>query len=328
MRVLLCLVAVSCVASVAADVASSSSPSSSSPIGEIAGLKFDRFFMMMFENHGYAQCMQNAFWKQLSAQGLALENFTAISHPSQPNYVSQIGGDTLGCVNDNNIDINATNLVDLLEAKGISWKTYQEAYTPKAGGDCETKASLGTYHRKHNPFMSFIDISKNKARCQKIVNSAQLDADIAANQLPQFTYYTPDINNDAHDTNLDYAGKYLKAWLDKYMNIPNFTRNTLVLITFDEDEYLEGNHVYAVMLGQYVTPGTTDGGAYTHYSIAKSMEINWGLDNLGRHDATAKDFLGAIKDARPITDADIAARERVIREEMQHPLHPAQVRAF
>jgi len=266
--------------------------------------KFERFFIMMFENHGYAQCMGNQYWQAFSKSGLALTNFKAIGHPSQPNYVAQIGGDTLGVTGDQNFDINATNLVDLLERHNITWKTYQEDYVPAAGGNCMTASKQGKYYRKHNPFMTFDDIRLDGRRCAKIVPSSQLDRDLAANALPQFSYYTPNIDNDAHDTNLDFAGKYLQQWLSKYMANPAFSKNTLVLITFDEDEYLEGNHIFAVLLGPYVTPNTSEGSAYTHYSLTATIERNWGIGDLGRKDKGAKDFLGAIKNARRRTWLD------------------------
>lgn len=38
---------------------------------------------------------------------------------------------------------------------------------------------------KHNPFISFPSITKNAARCAKIVSADQLDTDIANNAVPQ-----------------------------------------------------------------------------------------------------------------------------------------------
>jgi len=277
-----------------------------------APLKFERFFIMMFENHGYSQCMGKAYWRNLAQTGLSLSNFKAITHPSQPNYVAQIGGDLLGVTGDQNFDVEASNLADLLESHGLSWKSYQEAYTPKAGGDCLPDSKSGTYYRKHNPFMTFNNIRKNITRCNMIVPATQLDKDIAAGTLPSFMYYTPDINNDAHDTDLDYAGKFLQGWLNKYMSIPKFVQNTLLLITFDEDEFLEGNHIYSVLLGPYVTRNSTESSAYTHYSLTATIERNLGLGDLGRKDKSAKDFIAAIKDSHVRTPADEAELEQVL----------------
>jgi len=269
-----------------------------------APLKFEKLFIMMFENHGWFQCFHNDYWIKIARNGLSLDNFYAISHPSQPNYVAQIGGDTLGCADDNNINISATNLVDFIENAGISWKAYQEDYIPLAQGNCMPDRVKGKYYRKHNPFMSFDHVRNNLTRCQKIVPATQLDIDVTNNALPQFSYYTPNIDNDAHDTDLNFAGSYLQKWLDKFMAIPNFTRNTLILITFDEDEYFENNHIYAVLLGQYITPNTTEKTQYTHYSFTRTIEKNWGLPDLGRKDKTATDFINAIKFAQPRSEED------------------------
>ena len=101
-----------------------------------------------------------------------------------------ISGSTKGTKEDDESNIDRKNIVDLLEAKGISWKTYQEDYP----GNCNKKMDIDKYARKHNPFMSFKNISTNKKRCAKIVNSKQLDKDIASNKVPQFVFYTPDVS--------------------------------------------------------------------------------------------------------------------------------------
>jgi hypothetical protein len=269
---------------------------------------WERIFVMMFENHGWHQIEGNPYWEAISESGITLSDFYGITHPSQPNYVAQLGGDTFNCNSDAPTNISATpNLVDLLEAKSISWKSYQEDYTPRAGGDCAPdEIQSGLYWRKHNPFMSYNNIRNNKRRCQNIVPATQLDKDVAANALPQFSYYTPNIKNDAHDTDLWYAGKYLQAWLAKFMAMPNFTRNTMLIITFDEDDYLESNHITCILLGPYVKhANSTEGTKYDHYSITRTVEDNWGLGSMNRKDAKAQNFLKVSETARPITTEDI-----------------------
>ena len=86
-----------------------------------------------------------------------------------------ISGSTKGTKEDDESNIDRKNIVDLLEAKDISWKTYQEDY-PR---NCNKKMDIDKYVINHNPFMSFKNISTNKKRCAKIVNSIQLDKDIA-----------------------------------------------------------------------------------------------------------------------------------------------------
>jgi hypothetical protein len=47
--------------------------------------------------------------------------------------------------------------------------------------------------------MSYISINRNTSRCAKIVNSAELDTDLDGGTLPQYSFYTPDLDNDAHE---------------------------------------------------------------------------------------------------------------------------------
>jgi len=120
------------------------------------------------------------------------------------------------------------------------------------------------------------------------VNSLELYKDLANNNLPQYMYYTPNMNNDGHDTDVNYAGYYLGNLLDSVLS--QFPAKTLVVITWDEDNYLDGNHIYLAMLGSMIQPGTTDGNSYNHYSILRTVEDNWSLGNLGRNDANANPF--------------------------------------
>jgi len=231
--------------------------------------------------------MKDPYFAQLASRGSSLDNFYAITHPSQPNYIAQLAGSTLGCTSDNNIDLPDTSVLDLMEQKGVTWRFYEEDYP----GDCFTGATKGTYARKHDPAISFTRISKNATRCAHIVPATQLDVDLKAGPLPQFVYYTPDLNNDAHDTTIAYASKWLEGFLEPRLKNPNFaSNNTVIFLTWDEDDRLEGNHIYSVILGGNVKPGYKDATAYTHYSVARTLEDNWGLPTLGRSDATAAPF--------------------------------------
>ena len=58
--------------------------------------------------------------------GLATDGY-AITHPSLPNYIALSSGTTGGIESDcTSCSVRATNIVDQLEAAGISWKAYLE----------------------------------------------------------------------------------------------------------------------------------------------------------------------------------------------------------
>lgn len=60
----------------------------------------------------------------LLKKGILLDNFNAITHPSEPNYVAAGGGSTFGITNDDyyNIPASIKTIYDLLENKGLTWK--------------------------------------------------------------------------------------------------------------------------------------------------------------------------------------------------------------
>ena len=138
--------------------------------------------------------------------------------------------------------------------------------------------------------MSFDNIRNNPNRCKNIVSGDQLEVDIASGQLPHLMYYTPNIDNDGHNTGLIYANDWLSDWLPSKLNNAKFMKNTLIFITFDEDDYLFGNHIYAVAIGPMVEPGTVDHNTYNHFSLLRTIEDNFSLGTLGRNDAKASSF--------------------------------------
>jgi hypothetical protein len=251
------------------------------------GKWFDRIFIVQFENHAEDEVIKDPNFAKYMKMGRGCLNYFAITHPSQPNYWSQVAGSFFGKNVDSNVDLNETNLVDLMEPKGVTWKLYQEDYP----GNCDPRESVGKYYRKHNPLISFDDVRMNPKRCANIVDDKAFDADLAAGTLPQYMYFTPNIDNDAHNTNIAYGGK----WLDGFFSprLAKFPPKTLVVVTWDEDDFTEGNKILTFFLdpqGSIFKPGTTDSTKYTHYSLLATVEENWQLGNLGRGDKGATVF--------------------------------------
>src|SRR5262245_56919297 len=209
---------------------------------------FDRIFIIMLENQLVDAVLGNAFMKELANQGTFFSNYFGVKHPSQPNYIAAIAGSPLGVSSDDKVDLEATNLVDLLERKGISWKAYMEDLPQD-----KTKQSKGLYFRKHNPFISFNNIRKNPARLARIVHADELSIDIINETLPQFAWYTPNIQNDGHTPpddfeegnparRVDFIAAFLKRFLEPLLGQPSFIAGTLVVITFDESVPHSANH--------------------------------------------------------------------------------------
>jgi hypothetical protein len=69
--------------------------------------KLDRVFLIMMENHGYGQILNNpnaAFINQFAKSGNTATNFFAVAHPSLTNYLEVVGGSNFGVQSDNSPD--------------------------------------------------------------------------------------------------------------------------------------------------------------------------------------------------------------------------------
>lgn len=184
--------------------ASAASPAASPPS------HYDHVFVVMMENHGYADVIGNPAAPNLNAlahtYGVATDYF-GVSHPSEPNYVALLGGSTLGVASDNPYFVNtvdAPSLVSQMDRAGVSWKEYLQS-SPHAGyqGICYPGFCNGVpdkdplYVAKHNPVPNFTS-SRTAADWARQVPETQLPTDLASGRLPQFGLIIPDECHDQH----------------------------------------------------------------------------------------------------------------------------------
>jgi phosphatidylinositol-3-phosphatase len=252
---------------------------------------FDHIVVLIFENKEFGSVIGNTDmpnFNRLANDYTLLEQFYAVTHPSLPNYLAIIGGDTFGV--DSNCDecfVSEPSLPDLIEASGRTWKTYQEDMPEP----CYV-GSHGDYAQKHNPFIYFDSIRLDTARCNEhIVPLTTLQTDIDAGTLPNFIFITPNMCNSAHDCSLDVTDTWLGEQLTQL--IPALDRegsNYLIVLTWDEGQgdhgccglpEQAGGRIAVVFLSPLVKNNFKDETPYTHYSLLKTISSAWSLDFLG-----------------------------------------------
>ncbi len=264
--------------------ASNVSPSSLVPA-------FEHVVVIVFENEDFGNVIGNTNMPQfnrLAQDNTLLTEYDAIRHPSLPNYIALIGGDTFGIDSDcNDCFIDAPSLPDLIEASGRSWKTYQEDMPqPCYLGDTEL------YAQKHNPFVYFDPIRLDQERCERsVVPLTELEADIQDGTLPNFIFISPNLCNDAHDCTLDVADQWLATQLDRLIPALDDTNSPyLIVLIFDEAErhrtilglpIRTGGRIPVVLISPQAINGFQDDTPYTHYSLLKTISAAWHLSYLG-----------------------------------------------
>lgn len=252
---------------------------------------FKKAFVVVLENTNYERALEQPFLNSLARRGALLSNYSGVTHPSQGNYIALTSGDLHGVKGDSLYDINATNIVDLLEKKSKTWRLYADGYP----GSCFSEKASGRYVRKHNPLISFTNIRGNPRRCANIVSSAQLQKDVETGDLQDFSLFVPDLDNDGHDTGVEFADRWMRRTFSGMLENPAFTKDLLFVVTFDESATYVGNHIYTVLLGDMVKPGIVLNGPLNHYSLLRTLEDAWGLGTLGRMDARARPIVGFLR---------------------------------
>ncbi|KAH9927904.1 phosphoesterase family-domain-containing protein [Epithele typhae] len=290
----------------------------------VSGKAFDRFIQIWLENTDFATAASSPVFQNLSKEGILLDSFYAVTHPSEPNYLAAVAGDFWGLADDAfyHAPQNISTIVDLLDQGNVSWASYQENM-PSDGftGFNYTQADYITGHdtytyyvRKHNGLIIHDSVANVSSRAHRIRNFNDFAADLKADVIPQWVFVTPNLVNDAHDTTIDFTGDWLNYWLVPLLGEAAFNDNrTLILLTFDENEtYTVNNRIYTLVLGGGVPAhlrGTTDSTYYTHYSALSTVEANWELMSLGRGDtnATLNNVLAFVANATGWTNNGLAA---------------------
>jgi phospholipase C len=261
---------------------------------------FEHIVIIVFENKEFDRVIGNEDmpnFNRFASDYTLLTQHYAVRHPSLPNYIAMIGGDTFGI--DRNCEdcfIDAPSLPDLIETSGRTWKTYQEDMPrPCFIGD------WGDYAQKHNPFMYFNPIRLDAARCEEHVRPlTDLAADLAAGALPNFVFITPNLCNSAHDCWLGITDDWLGVQMQSLLGyFSAHSQSFLIILTWDEGDSEAsccglpeeaGGRIATVLISPQVKSGFEDDTPYTLYSLLKTIAEAWKLPTLG-HAADAENLL-------------------------------------
>ena len=265
---------------------------------------FEHILWIVLENRSYQSVIGNADMpalNRLAKENVLLSHYMAVRHPSLPNYLALIGGDTFNVVNDcTDCFIDHTSLPDLIEQSGRTWKTYQEDMP----SPCYV-GNKGLYVQKHNPFIYFDPIRLDPARCQRSVAPlSQLTADLQTGQMPDFAFITPNLCHDGHNCGLKEVDQWLQGMAEELQNAAALGNQYLLVITFDEGALTDhqtccglgrqaGGQVATVLISPLAHKGFEDDTPLSHYSLLKTVLQAWNLPGLGMTEDAATEAITA-----------------------------------
>jgi phosphatidylinositol-3-phosphatase len=241
----------------------------------------DHVVVVIFENHSFDQIIDSTdaqFINMLARDGALFINAYGIAHPSQPNYFALFSGSTQGVHDYRRHTFDTPTLTSALAAANKSFVGFVETES-KLFGFIQTGSSYD-----HNPWESFINARASERNFNEFPN------DFA--QLPTVSFVIPSLAHSMHDGSVRDGDAWLKTHLGAYAQWAK-AHNSLLIITFDEDDKKAGNHIATIFYGAHVQPGHY-AEPITHYSVLSTLLAMYGLPSLG--EAAASQPIYAIWD--------------------------------
>ncbi|QTZ95150.1 alkaline phosphatase family protein [Streptomyces auratus] len=253
--------------------------------GRSALPSYDHVVVVVFENKQYGEIIGNGdapYLNELAQSGADLTGMKALTHPSQPNYFNLFSGATQGLTGDGCYtaqSMTAPNLAQELIAAGKTFASYNEGLPAQGSTTC----SDGRYRQKHNPWFAFRNVPLDTGR-----TFAQFPrGDFGS--LPTLSFVIPDICNDMHDCAVGSGDTWLKNNLADYARWAE-DHNSLLMVTWDEDNLLGSNRIATIFHGAHVKRGSVSGD-YNHYNLLRTFEDMYGTGHAGNA-ATAAPVTG------------------------------------
>jgi phosphatidylinositol-3-phosphatase len=190
--------------------------------------------------------------------------------------------------------------------------------TPPAAGISQL------YAAKHNGFLNFARVQNDPARAAKIVDFAALDRDLDNGAVPNYAHIVPNQCDDMHGRDrapevpadcrkgatralIGRGDRMVGELVARIMRSPIWSapENTAIVITFDENDKEEragpdqgccandpgsaansgGGRIATLVITNHGPRGVVDDTPYNHYSLLRTTESAFGIDEYLRHAA-------------------------------------------
>jgi hypothetical protein len=265
--------------------------------------RYDHVVVVVEENRTKEQIigdLVNApYINSLATGGVYLASIFAIEHPSQPNYLQLFAGSNQGVLDDElppNFSTTPTstypfitpNLGAEIIAAGFTFAGFSEQIeaagaTDWADYDPHSDTQPGVYYRrKHNPWANWVaKVSPVPAnQITGTVNRAFTQFPTNFSQLPTVSFIVPNQLHDMHDASRKEGDDWLRDNLNAYA-VWARTNNSLLIITWDEDDYKEDNQIPTIFHGANLRNGTVGGGTWTLHHLLRTLEDMYGTTHAG-----------------------------------------------
>jgi phosphatidylinositol-3-phosphatase len=249
-----------------------SSAASPPPLSAPAPIRPAHVVVVVLENRSFADVIANPsapFINSLADSGALFTESFAVGHPSEPNYLALFSGSTQGVSDDScPHTFSRPNLAAALESSGGTFVGYSEDL-PAVGF---TGCTRGGYARKHAPWVDFRGVASASSR-----PFTAFAGDYA--NLPTLAFVIPNLDHDMHDGTIAQGDQWLQRNVGTYARWAG-AHNSLLIVTWDEDDRSENNQIPTIIAGAHVRVGRYRE-HLTHYRLLRTLAAMFALTPIG-----------------------------------------------
>jgi phosphatidylinositol-3-phosphatase len=292
------------------------------PFLRAAPPRYDHVVIVVEENRTVTQIIGDRvnapYINSLADGGVKIGSMFAEVHPSQPNYIHLFSGDNQGIVDDDlppnfsttptpTYPFRTSNMGAELIAAGFSFAGYSEEIESAGTGDwADYDPHSAThpdiyYRRKHVPWVNWVaKVSPTPPnQVPPAVNLSFTNFPANYSTLPTVSFVIPNQLHDMHDGSRKQGDDWLRDHLDGYAQWAK-TNNSLLIITWDEDDFNGINQIPTILYGAGLREGSTIAGTWTHHNLLRTIEDMYGTTHAGSA-AQVRPIIGAFTNDPPLT---------------------------
>jgi hypothetical protein len=243
---------------------------------------YDHIVVILEENKSLPEIVGNPlapYLNALATGGASMTQSFGVAHPSEPNYLALFSGSTHGVTSDLcPVSYPSDNLAHQLATAGKTFAAFSESLPSPGYAGCRS----GHYRRKIEPWTDFNNVPASVSQPLTAMPTNYAD-------LPDVSFVVPNLKHDMHSGSIAVGDSWLAQHIGPYAQWAT-THNSLLVVTFDEDDHSAANHIATFLYGAHVTPGN-DAEHVTQFSMLATLQALNGLPCLDQSCA-----------ARPIAD--------------------------
>lgn len=233
---------------------------------------WDHVVWIVMENKRPSQVIGSRaapFATSLARQCAHAASYTAVSHPSLPNYLALTSGSTHGVHDDagpSTHPIAGPSIFSVAAAGRRSWATFVESMPARC-----SHSSSGVYAVKHNPATYYTALARTCVGHDAPMGTPSrgyLATALARGTLPAFSLLIPNMCDDSHDCSVATGDAWLRTWMNTIVASPTYRAGrTAVFITWDEDDGSVPNQVTLLAVAPSIHPASIARGGFGHLAL-------------------------------------------------------------